>query len=97
MKNIKDFISRKDWGSLISNYSVKDVCLLLSFSEAMHVVKHLFYDDIRDGEKQEYALELAFAIKDRFTKEWESDWKNEVFLGGLCVMLWLYDGKICLL
>lgn len=93
MKKIQNLISQKDWNSLISTYSVKEVCSLLTFSEAMHVVEHLFYDDIQDDDKQQYALKLAFEIKDHFKKEWESDWKNEVFLGGLCVMLWLYDER----
>ena len=93
MKKIKEPISQKDWNSLISSYSVQEACLSLSFSEAMHVVEHLFYDDMEDDEKQQYALKLAFEIKNHFKQEWESDWKNEVFLGGLCVMLWLYDER----
>lgn len=83
----------KNWESIILNYSIKDVCRSLNFGEAMQVVKHLFYDDIQDDEKQQYALKLAFEIKDIFKKEWENDWKNDVFLGGLCVMLWLYDER----
>ena len=59
----------------------------------MHLVKHVFYDDIQDDEKQQYALKLAFAIKDHFKKEWESDWKNDVFLGDLCETLCLYDER----
>jgi hypothetical protein len=86
---IKKLISQKDWSSLISNYSIKIVCSSLNFSEAMYIVEHLFYNDIQDDEKQQYALKLAFEIKDHFKKEWESDWKNDVFLGGLCEMLWL--------
>ncbi len=93
MNKIKELISQKDWGSLISSCSVKDVCSSLNFSEVMHAVKHLFYDDIQDDEKQQYALKLAFEIKDFFKEDWESDWKNDVFLGGLCVMLWLYDER----
>lgn len=93
MNKIKELISQKDWGSIISNYSVKEVCLFLNFSEAMYIVEHFFYNDIQDDEKQQYALKLAFEIKDHFEKEWESDWKNDVFLGGLCEMLWLYDER----
>lgn len=93
MNKIKEIISQKDWNSLIFNYSTKDFCLSLNFSEAMHVVKHLFYDDWQDDEKQQYALKLAFEIENRFKNDWESDWKNDVFLGGLCEMLWLYDKR----
>lgn len=93
MSKINEIILQKNWDSLIKDYSVKNVCSSLNFKEAMHVVKHLFYDDIQDDEKQQYALKLAFEIKDFFKNEWESDWKNDVFLGGLCAMLWLYDER----
>jgi hypothetical protein len=93
MNKIKKLISQKDWKSLISDHSAEEVCSSLSFSEAMHVVKHLFYDDIQDDEKQQYALKLAFKIENHFKKDWESDWKNDVFLGNLCEMLWLYDKR----
>lgn len=91
MNKIKDLISKRDWSLLIENYSVKEVCASLNFSEGMHIVEYLFYDDIQNDERQQYALKLAFEIKNNFKKDWEFDWKNEVFLGGLCEMLWLYD------
>jgi hypothetical protein len=62
--NDKKLISEKDWCSLVSNYSVKDVCSSLNFNEVIHVVKHLFDDDIQNDEKQQYALKLAFGVKD---------------------------------
>jgi hypothetical protein len=96
MSKVKDFFLKKDWNSIVSIYSTKDVCLSLNFSEAMHLVKHLFYDNIQDDEKQNYGLDLAFEIKDYFKNEWENDWKNDVFLGSLCLMLWRYDDQyIC--
>lgn len=93
MKKIKEYVSQKEWNSLILKYSIKEVCSSLNFSEAMHLVEHLFYDDIEDDEKQQYALKLAFEIKEHFKKEWDNDWKNDVFLGDLCEMLWLYDER----
>ena len=61
------------------------------YSSTMHVVEHLFYDDIQDDEKQQYALKLVFEIKNYFRKDWEGNWKNDIFLGGLYEMLWQYD------
>ena len=93
MNKIKELIAKKDWDVLISLYSVKDICLSLDFIQTMRVIKHLFYDNIQDDEKQQYALNLAFEAKNHFDKEWQSDWKNEVFLGGLCDMQRLYDER----
>lgn len=92
MNKIRELLLQKEWREIISNYPVKDVCLSLNFREAMCAVKHLFYDDIQDDEKQQYALKLCFEIKNHF-KDWENDWKNDVFLGNLCEMLWLYDER----
>lgn len=59
----------------------------------MHVVEHLFYDDIQDDENQQFALHLALEIKEHFKENWEEDWKNDVFLGNLYEMLCLYDER----
>ncbi|WP_042281804.1 hypothetical protein [Candidatus Protochlamydia sp. R18] len=59
----------------------------------MHVAEHLFYDDIQDDEKQQYGLNITFKIKDHFKKQWDSNWENDVILGDLCEMLWLYDER----
>jgi hypothetical protein len=93
MNGIKIKVLNNEWAALVENCAIKDVCAALTFKEVMHVVQHLFYDDIQDDEKQQYALNLAFEVKDHFNKEWDSDWKNDVFLGGLCVMLWRYDER----
>lgn len=93
MNPIIKTVFQKDWEALILNYRVKDVCSALNFDEVMRVVKHLFYDDIQDDTKQQYALNLAFEVKEQFKKDWEADWKNDVFLGDLCEMLWRYDDR----
>ena len=77
MNKIKRHFLLNEWAELSSNYSIKDVCLSLSFKEAMNAVNHLFFDDICDNEKQQYALKLCLEIKIHFN-EWENDWKNEV-------------------
>lgn len=91
MIKLKELISKKNWDFIIANYSPKAVCLSLNFSEAMWLTKHLFYDDMRNDANQQFGLKLAFEIKNLFKSEWNKDWKNDVFLGDLCSVLWLYD------
>lgn len=96
MSQVKELITQKNWGLLIAKYSSEEVCLSLNFSEAMWLTKHLFYDDMHNDANQQFGLELAFEIKNLFKSEWEKDWKNDVFLGDLCSVLWLYDEQyIC--
>lgn len=91
INKIKELVSQEKWDLLIANYSAKDICLSLNFSEAMHLTEHLFYDNMQDDVTQQFALKLAFEIKNHFKNEWENDWKNDVFLGDLCSILWLYE------
>jgi len=93
VNEVRELISQNNWDLLIEKFQVVDVCKLITFEEAMHLVEHLFYDDIRDDVKQQFALKLVFEIEKHFKKEWEEDWKNDVFLGQLCSVLWLYDER----
>lgn len=93
INKIKELLDKNDLELIFSNYSIEDICSCLNFNEAMYVVEYLFYDDIQNDEKQQYALKLLLKIKDRFSQEWESDWKNDVFLGNICEILWLYDER----
>lgn len=90
-KKIKELITAQDWDLLILVYSFKEICFSLNFSEAMHVVDRLFFEDFCNDDRQQYALKLAFKMKEHFKNEWESDWKNEVYLGNLCNVLWCYE------
>jgi len=91
MNKIKETISHRNWNSLITEYSPREVCLLLNFSEAMWLAKHLVYDDMQNDSNQQFGLKLVFEIKSHFKSEWEGDWKNDVFLGDLCSFLCFYD------
>ncbi|MBS4163069.1 hypothetical protein PRO82_000358 [Candidatus Protochlamydia amoebophila] len=67
---------------------------MLNFNEAMHLAKHLFFDDIQQNEaNQQFALKLTSEIKSQFKIEWEKDWKNDVFLGQFYSILWFYEER----
>lgn len=96
INQIREFISQKKWNLLVANHSVKDVCLTLNFNEAMRLTEELFYDNMQDDAIQQFALSLALEIKKHFKNQWEEDWKNDIFLGNLCSILWLYGEQyIC--
>jgi hypothetical protein len=91
MNEIDEFIKNKNWKKIINKYSQKDICYLLNFNESMWLTKHLFFDDFCDDANQQFALKLALEIKNHFKDNWDSDWKNDVFLGGLYSILWDYN------
>lgn len=88
---MQSFIQHKRWDLLVKNYSAKEICSELTFQEAMFLVNDIFYSDLQDDELQQFALKLIFEIKNYFKDQWEADWKNDVFLGRLCAVLWRYE------
>lgn len=91
MNKINEIISKKNWNLLIAKYSPKEICLSLNFNEAMWLTKHLFYDDMHNNANQQFSLKLALEIQSHFKDDWEKDWKNDVFFGDLCSVIWLYN------
>jgi hypothetical protein len=93
MNKFKDLISQIKWDILTTKYSPKEICLALNFSDTMHLVKHLAYDNFQNDDYQQFALNLILEAKEYFKQEWNSDWKNDVFLGDLYSFLCFYDKK----
>ncbi len=94
--NIKKLIDLKNWNSIIKDNSPKDICCVLNFDQIMHLIEKMFYENMQDDQIQQFALNLAFETRNYFRNQWEIDWKNDVFLGHLCCVLWRYkDQYIC--
>ena len=54
--NLEELIYKKDWGSLIKNYSIKDLCLLINFDELMHLIEKIFYENMQHDQIQQFTL-----------------------------------------
>lgn len=52
-----------------------------------------FFENPFDDEIQNYAVTLFFSIRQTYLCEWDSDWKNDAFLGKLCGLTWRYDDE----
>lgn len=90
-QEIHKIVAEQAWNLLISRFSPAEICHSLSFEETMRFANDLFYKNMQDHEIQTYAVALAYAIRDQFQDQWNLDWKNDVFLGYLCSMIWRYD------
>lgn len=90
-EKLNAIISQKKWNSIISDYSVKQICSELNFNESMHLANDIFFENMHDDKLQQFALNLTQEIRNHFKKEWENDWKNDIFLGHLYSILWCYD------
>ena len=93
MKNseLNKVISSGNLDLLISKYTPEDVCACMTYKEAMIFANNLFYNNLHNDDIQDFAINLVFEIKRQYNDSWELDWKNDIFLGHLCLLTWRYE------
>lgn len=62
-------------------YHPNKIVKTLSFKESMNLAYHLLLNEQRDDNLIEYATSLIKEIRIFYPKEWNNDWRNDVFLG----------------
>ena len=82
---IKAIIKNKDWDALLDSFSLEDIAEHISLKEGVILFLELVDWDYRSKFKHpEDVAELLFAIRKKHIKEWNSDWRYDVFLGNTC-------------
>lgn len=94
--NLSQLIAENKWVSIVKEFKVDKIPDLLGYKDSMTLAYDLFFENLHDDDIQEFAVDLFFALKKGYTVEWNSDWKNNVFLGKLCSITWRYD-EMCAL
>jgi len=94
MKNrnsLLHIISEGKWDEIVKKFAIDEICHFLSYKETMALAFDLFFENFTDDDIPEFAVRLFFSIKKHYSSEWNSDWKNDAFLGKLCSVIWQYD------
>jgi hypothetical protein len=84
-------ISDENWTFLVHEFNVDDICHLISYKDSMALAYDLFFKNLYSDEFQDFSVRLFFAIRKAYDAEWNTDWKNDAFLGKLCSITWRYD------
>lgn len=62
----------------------------LSFKEGMSLAYKILFNEERDDDLRDYATQLLEAIRQNYPKEWNEDWRNDIFLGDASSMTMKY-------
>jgi hypothetical protein len=90
-ENIKSIIICSDWNTLIQQYSSKDLAVALSFEKGMEVADAIFTWDHRHDEVINYVIDMFNAIRVQYPEKWNLDWKNDLYVNILCVIVLRYS------
>jgi hypothetical protein len=90
-EKLNAYKTEENWISLTKESSVEEVCRVFNYRECMALAYDLFFKNLHDSGIQDFSVRLFFAIALAYPIEWNTDWKNDAFLGKLCSITWRYD------
>lgn len=78
---LEEIINNKEWEKLISNFNPKSIAEKLPFLTAVKLAHSLLYNEKWDENIQEFAIKILEEIMIVHSKEWNSSWQYDAFLG----------------
>jgi hypothetical protein len=91
-EDISELFKQKNWKEFIY-YTPSKIVRALSYEEAFMTSYYTFSYDFKNESLQNHSMKILFAIREIYPDRWNEDWKNEVFLGDLCVFNRQYDER----
>src|SRR4029077_3171842 len=91
--SLQVLIHEKKWYEIIANYSPDLIVHTLSFYECIQLANDLLDDKLWDFDLHVYAARLLEHTRHYYSKEWNSSWTYDVFLGQICNLALDYDGR----
>ena len=86
-------IGQKKFKLLAERYSSDELAEGLSFKDTLRLAYCFLFHDIRDDILQNASVELLYAVKKRYPRQWNASWKNDGFLGTACYINCRYDER----
>ena len=88
---IKMFVARSEWETLIQKCDPKKVAATLSYEDGMNAAHDIFCWNYRKDKIINYAIDLFFAIRELYVEEWNRDCKNDLYVSFLCELTLRYQ------
>lgn len=92
MKNINFLFDQKKWED-IAMYPPEEIIKNLGFMNGMLVAYKLLYNEDWNEDLQEFAVKLLFNIKEKYSHEWDLNWRFDALLGLACDITLKYEER----
>lgn len=93
MDEILKLIGRNDWFTIAKEIDPKFLVKVVPFKKGMSIAYHMLFNDGIDDDLRLYAVRLLQEIRQYYSQEWSSDWKNDVFFGDACYLTLNYEER----
>ncbi|MGL4348414.1 MAG: hypothetical protein ACRCSV_03025 [Chlamydiales bacterium] len=92
MFDYNELLSTTDWNQ-VKKHHPTEIANTLHMKEAVIIACRMLYNKEWNGEIQNYAVELLYAIRKKYSDQWNTCWKLDVLLGLACEITWRYEEK----
>lgn len=93
METLVNLIKNCQWSKIYKEYQPVEIARKLSFKEGISLAYKILFNDEGNDDLRDYAVNLIKEIKQIYPKEWDLDWRNDVFLGDACYLTMRYDER----
>jgi hypothetical protein len=93
MTILSELIKNREWNKILEVYNVNEMTTLLVFKEGIILAYQMLHNEKWDEKVQNYAVDLLYAIRERYKEEWNSSWTYDAFLGNACHITLRYDER----
>jgi hypothetical protein len=82
--DITEYLTASAWRRLVQLYTPSVFARSLSFKDALCAAYRMLCNEDWDENLQEYAISFLYEIRRVYSKEWNSSWEYDAFLGYAC-------------
>lgn len=84
MENLQKLIKEQNWLLITKNWNPKLIVEKLAYEECMCLAYRMLINEQADDNLMNFAVDLLQVIRKKNLQNWESDWRNDLFLGDAC-------------
>ncbi|MGA8165616.1 MAG: hypothetical protein WB791_11470 [Waddliaceae bacterium] len=93
MNPVLDLLKKNKLKEISQKYQPDEVLEFLSFKDGMILSCKLLLNEEMDDNLREYAVKLIEKYRQSYPKEWNENWRNDVFLGDAYHLIMKYDER----
>ncbi len=93
MKTILELFKTHKMKEISEKYQPNEIVYNLSFKDGMLLGYQLLLNEEMDDNLRDYAVKLLEEYRQAFPKEWDMDWRNDVFLGDAYYLIMKYEER----
>lgn len=93
MENLQALIKEHNWSLISKKWNPQLIVEKLSYEECMYLAYHMLVNKQADDDLINFAVDLLQAIRKKYLQNWESDWRNDLFLGDACHIAMRFDER----